>query len=71
LMSAPGSVDIKIYTLSGELVFETQETKSSAGGHEFEWTGHNNKGQVIRNGVYVCVIRAGGETAKFRIAVAK
>jgi hypothetical protein len=28
-------------------------------------------GDVVRNGIYVCVISAGGNSAKFRIAVAK
>jgi hypothetical protein len=29
------------------------------------------QGEVVRNGVYVCVLSAGGQSTKFRIAVAK
>jgi hypothetical protein len=29
------------------------------------------KGEVVRNGIYVCVLNAGSKNAKIRIAVAK
>jgi hypothetical protein len=29
------------------------------------------KGEVVRNGIYVCVLSAGSNSTKFRIAVAK
>jgi hypothetical protein len=72
-LDSPGDVSIKIYDLLGNLVydFENDEVPTTAGTHEVEWQGYNKKGEVVRNGVYVCVLSAGGQTAKFRIAVAK
>jgi hypothetical protein len=72
-LNSPGDVSIKIYDLLGNLVydFENDNVPTSEGTHEVEWWGKNNQGEVVRNGVYVCVLSAGGQTAKFRIAVAK
>ena len=36
-----------------------------------ERNGANMNGEVVRNGIYVCVIEAGSNSARFRIAVAK
>jgi flagellar hook assembly protein FlgD len=47
------------------------DARAQAGPQETTWDGRNGKGEVVRNGVYVCVVDAGGRSAKFRIAVAK
>jgi hypothetical protein len=74
-LSSPGSVEMKVYSISGELVYEETvpdgDARTTAGTHELEWDGRNGQGEIVRNGIYVCVLNAGGNSATFRIAVAK
>jgi hypothetical protein len=74
-LNQPGNVEIKVYALTGDLVFKKSYAAggqhATAGPQEVQWDGRNEKGEVVRNGVYVCVITAGSNSAKFRIAVAK
>jgi hypothetical protein len=75
VMDQPGSVSIRIFAIDGSLVYEESipsgDARAQAGAQETTWDGRNGKGEVVRNGVYVCVLNAGGRSAKFRIAVAK
>ena len=74
-METPASVSIKIYAITGDLVHEesipSSDPRAQSGPQETTWDGRNDKGEVVRNGVYVCVLNAGSKNAKFRIAVAK
>jgi FlgD Ig-like domain len=74
-LDAPANVSIKIYAITGDLVHEesipSSDPRAQSGPQETTWDGRNDKGEVVRNGVYVCVLNAGGKSAKFRIAVAK
>jgi len=74
-LDAPANVTLKIYDITGELVHEESiasgDPRAQAGPQETTWDGRNDKGEVVRNGVYVCMLNAGGKSAKFRIAVAK
>jgi hypothetical protein len=71
----PTGVSVSIYDLGGTLVFEKQlsmgQSGTSSGPHEVEWDGNNMQGTSVRNGIYVCQITAGSNSAKFKIAVAK
>ena len=66
-----------LFFLSGAtaLVYEVEYEVGSAptdpGPQEIAWDGRNMKGDVVRNGVYVCQIETGSNSATFRIAVAK
>ena len=75
VMDQPGSVSVRIYAVDGSLVYEESipagDSRAQAGPQETTWDGRNGKGEVVRNGVYVCVLNAGGRSARFRIAVAK
>jgi Bacterial Ig-like domain (group 1)/FlgD Ig-like domain len=75
VMQGAGSVNVQVYDLTGDLVYEESipagDPRTQAGPQETTWDGRNGKGEVVRNGIYVCVLNAGGQTAKFRIAVAK
>ena len=75
VMDRAGSVSVRIYAIDGSLVYEENipagDARAQAGPQETTWDGRNGQGEVVRNGVYVCVLNAGGRTAKFRIAVAK
>jgi hypothetical protein len=73
------AVTIKIYDLGGRLVWtknigagDAEGAGAPAGiGHEIPWNGRNDRGELVRNGVYMCKIEAGSESALFKIAVAK
>ncbi len=69
---AASEVELKIYTLTGELVLE-KTYASGAGVNQIEWDGCNGRGETVKNGVYIAVIRskASGETVKQKLAVVK
>ena len=63
---------VKIYTITGKLVRDlTKDTPQTSGSVEVQWDGKNSRGQVVRNGVYVAVITAGGTRMMVKIAVVK
>lgn len=76
-LSAASEVELKIYTLTGELVAERTYSSGSVGGqpgvNQIEWDGRNDKGKEIKNGVYLAVIRskATGEVVKQKLAVVR
>jgi hypothetical protein len=74
-LDSGGDVSVRIYSLTGDLVWEPScvhvRPETSAGPHEIEWDGRNCSGQVVRNGIYVCEIKASGMSTRFNIAVAK
>ncbi|MBN2072185.1 MAG: hypothetical protein JW814_12085 [Candidatus Krumholzibacteriota bacterium] len=73
------NVSIKIFDLMGILVWKKDISAGDPGGTgseggtlwEEEWDGRNGRGELVRNGVYICKIQAGSESAIFKIAVAK
>ncbi|MCX5752558.1 MAG: hypothetical protein NTW97_02795 [Candidatus Krumholzibacteria bacterium] len=73
------SVTIKIYDLGGRLVWSKNIGAGEAGGtgapegtwHEIPWNGRNDRGELVRNGVYMCKVETGSQSALFKIAVAK
>jgi flagellar hook assembly protein FlgD len=74
-MEKEGPVTVTIFDIAGERVYEQQyergEPGTGAGPQEVTWDGRNTKGEVVRNGIYVCQLEAAGKTVKIRIAVAK
>jgi hypothetical protein len=70
-------VSMRIFTLAGEKVRESEFRAGSVGGragnNTIEWDGKNDKGKVVVNGVYVVVIRdnSAGESYKIKLAVMK
>jgi len=74
-MQSPGNVSVRVFAIDGNLVYEENipgsDSRAQVGPQETTWDGRNGKGEVVRNGIYVCVVNAGGQSAKFRIAVAK
>jgi hypothetical protein len=73
------AVAISIYDLDGRLVWTRRIGAGEPGGtgtsegtwHEIPWDGRNDRGDVVRNGVYVCKVEAGPQSALIKIAVAK
>jgi hypothetical protein len=70
-----GQVTIKIFTITGQLVRDLSNdpslTPPAQGVSQVVWDGKNGKGQVVRNGVYVAIIKAGGAKMTVKIAVIK
>ena len=72
-------VRVRIFDFTGVLVWAKEIPAGAPGGRgepegtwwEIEWDGRNGAGEVVRNGVYVCMLEAGGRSAVFKIAVAK
>jgi len=59
------TVTVKIFTLTGGLVFETSFTPGTPGGraglNEFVWDGRNGNGDFVASGGYVLHIEAAGQ----------
>ncbi len=68
-------VALRIYTLTGELVRKLHRRAGEEGGKEgkniIKWNGRNGRGIMVRNGVYICQVEAGGKKAMTKIAVVK
>ncbi|UCF04618.1 MAG: Ig-like domain-containing protein [bacterium] len=74
------TAQFRIYDLMGRLVWTHDERVEEGGGTamggdmecgDVEWDGRNDRGQLVRNGVYICIVKAGSHSATFKIAVAK
>ena len=72
------NIDIKIYTLLGELVwsgsYKSNDIQGQAGSHDgdIKWDARNGNGDIVLNGVYIAYISTGyGENATTKIAILK
>ena len=73
------NVSIKIYDYIGVLVWVkdiaagSEGAEGAPGGNQCVvfWDGRNGRSELVRNGVYICMITAGSNSAIFKIAVAK
>ncbi len=71
-------VDIRIYTLVGELVwsrsFSASDPEGRKGTHDGDvvWDGKNDRGHKVLNGIYVIYFKSGnGESATTKVAILK
>ena len=63
------NVKIKLFTLTGELVYSWENISGRKGLNDESWDGRNEKGRIVENGGYICLIEAGGKKQKCKIAV--
>ena len=63
------NVKIKLFTLTGELVYSWENIPGRKGLNQESWDGRNEKGRIVENGGYICLIEAGGKKQKCKIAV--
>jgi len=79
IMEGNGEVEIRIFTLVGELVWTKIVQGETAGSHDganesqYRWDGKNDKGYAVLNGVYLCVLRVkeqGGGTKVYTKKIA-
>lgn len=72
-LKANSAVEIRIYDLLGKLVWHKSFQSGVAGGiigvNDIPWDGKNDGGNYVGAGGYICLIKAGGETRKVKIAV--
>jgi len=54
-LAAPSEIYLKIYDLSGELVYQT-ETAGTAGPNPLVWTLQNQSGQKVASGIYIYLV---------------
>jgi len=62
-------VKIKLFTLTGDLVYSWENISGIKGLNQWPWNGKNEKGRIVENGGYICLIEAGGKKQKCKIAV--
>jgi len=74
LMERPGDVDLRIFTLLGELVYsDNRSLDQGLYYREIIWDGRNDAGRLVLNGVYIAILKVsytGGETKTYRTKVA-
>jgi len=63
------NVKIKLFTLTGDLVYSWGNISGREGMNQWPWNGKNEKGRIVENGGYICLIEAGGKKQKCKIAV--
>jgi hypothetical protein len=65
ITNLPENSKIKIYTISGQKVFETESDSTGTA----YWEGLNSKGQMVGSGVYLCHIKSNIGSKTIKIAV--
>jgi len=67
--SKPGSVQVNIYSSTGELINRIQDGYMRAGSHEIDWDGTNQNGSRVSSGVYFYTLDNGisAQTKKMMI----
>ena len=63
-LTAPGSVELRIYNILGQEIFEDVRHGQVPGWYQVSWDGRDNEGRAVAAGMYVMHIRAGGEVYK-------
>ncbi len=66
-----GVVTIKIYTLSGQLVWDTSLNVSASADASAVWNATNKDSEIIASGIYIVHIKGAGIDEKKKIAVVK
>jgi hypothetical protein len=73
----PADVKLEIFTLIGEKVLSRETSSGMSGAIHGEenviaWDGRNSRGDVVRNGIYIAVLKLStGAEARRKIAVVK
>ncbi len=61
MLSQPGDVTIRIFTVAGNMVREISARGLNAGYQQVHWNGRDDRGAVLANGVYLYKISAAGD----------
>ncbi len=71
LPSGSGTIEVKVYTLSGELVWETSVIGTANNTTTLSWNGKNSDGITAASGIYLMRVTGGGIDAKKKVAIIK
>lgn len=66
-----GTIETKIYSLNGDLVYEDTRSGTASVGQVIAWNGRNTDGNVVPSGIYTVSIKGGGLDVKKKIAILK
>ena len=66
-----GKVDVAIYTLRGELVWQTQASVQAEVQNLVRWAAENSDGQVIASGIYLVRVTGAGMEEVRKVAIVK
>ena len=70
VLGKSGDVDIRIYSISGNLVREIEKDRPLNVGYNIvQWNGKDTNGRQVADGLYIVVIAAGGKSANKTVAV--
>ena len=59
-ITIPAHIELKIYSVAGQLVKTLVDKKQEAGTHTVDWFGKDNKGKDVSSGIYFCRLKAMG-----------
>ncbi len=68
-LAAPGGVQVRVYTATGQRVRLLGAFHADAGIHEFEWNGCDDRGELLASGVYLCEFQGAGYRAMRRVVM--
>ena len=69
--AASGTIDLKIYTLGGDLVYETTVQGTAGISQTPTWNAKNSDGKTVASGIYVLHVEGGGIDSTKKIAIIK
>ena len=70
-LSAPGSVQLRVYNVVGQMVRVLADGPRAAGRHVARWDGRNDAGQKLAAGVYLYRLQAGGQTMTRKLVLVR
>lgn len=66
-----GPVQIRIYSVNGQLVRTLREDLATPGSYEARWNGRDDSGRTAPSGIYFVSIKQGTESSQTRIVLAR
>ncbi len=67
-LAVPSSVQLKIYSTNGELVFALNYSEKMVGDYEYIWEGTNSNGTRVPAGSYISMIKVDNERGSFEMS---
>jgi hypothetical protein len=64
-----GNVSLKVYDVRGQLVATVADGAFGAGEHRVSWSCRDSNGRAVAPGVYVAVLRAGGNSIRQKLSL--
>jgi len=66
-----GVVEIKIYSITGELVKTLAKSEQSAGKYSITWNGKDDYNKTVSSGVYICRVMFGNSVLSKKMLMLK